>query len=438
MNDFQFDLYCQQSALRTDKLLVAYETVTKNAELDYETASLKYISEACDRDTFLDLFTEAENKSKDKSEGILAKIWKAIKEFFKTIVDFITGKRKKSKIKDNEKYKISKKKQNFFTKGLSAIKRFFSKIGSVVKKLGPGKIIALAIATIGGYVGIRAIVNKYRNKENGSTSSDVSRVERIEGKTQEKNTEKSVVEVSGKELNRICEDAEKTLKVGEKSIDVVEANAKKDGIPTENVRCVNDLYRAIGNTVKSECTSLIVAGSRNEHAEENNRMQKDENSRRIESMRDAEDRVASAKRAENRRNRVFANDLKMRKKGYIRDIDREAEDIENNWENYKNDPQQRHYHSNPRKRSKVIQLPDKMAKEAAITAVENGIPYEEFAEDFIGTLIYDYDLTYTEACNIVEDVQLESIYDEATISDSYATENSSDDEMDGLLDDENF
>lgn len=79
-----------------------------------------------------------------------------------------------------------------------------------------------------------------------------------------------------------------------------------------------------------------------------------------------------------------------------------------------------------------------MAKEAAITAVENGVPYEEFAEDFIGTLIYDYDLTYTEACNIVEDVQLESIYDEATISDSYATENSSDDEMDGLLDDENF
>lgn len=37
MNDFQFDLYCQQSALRTDKLLVAYETVTKNADEDRDT-----------------------------------------------------------------------------------------------------------------------------------------------------------------------------------------------------------------------------------------------------------------------------------------------------------------------------------------------------------------------------------------------------------------
>ena len=411
MNDFQFDLYCQQSALRTDKLLVAYETVTKNAELDYEAASLKYISEACDKDTFLDLFTEAENKSKDKSEGILAKIWKAIKEFFKNIIDFITGKKKKSKIKDNEKYKISKKKQNFFTKGLSAIKRFFSKIGSVVKKIGPGKIIALAIATIGGYVGIRAIVNKYRNKENGSTSSDVSRVERIEGKTQEKITEKSVVEVSGKELNRMCEDAEKTLEAGEKSIDVVEANAKKDGIPAENVQCVNELYRAIGNTVKSECTSLIVAGPRNEHDEENKRKQ----------------RAESIERGINRKySRLAKGNLKrMNAKGYhIDHIDNAGHDETVNY-----------IASND---YNTIKLPDKMAKEAAITAVENGVPYEEFAEDFIGTLIYDYDLTYTEACDIVEEVQLESIYDEATISDSYATENSSDDEMDSLLDDEKF
>lgn len=423
MNDFQFDLYCQQSALRTDKLLVAYETVTKNAELDYEAASLKYISEACDKDTFLDLFTEAEKKSNDKSEGILAKIWKAIKEFFKTIVDFITGKRKKSKIKDNEMYKISKKKQNFFTKGLSAIKRFFSKIGSAVKKLGPGKIIALAIATIGGYVGIRAIVNKYRNKENGSTSSDVSRVERIEGKTQEKITEKSVVEVSGKELNRMCEEAEKTLKAGEKSIDVVEALAKKDGlIPSENVQCVNDLYRAIGNTVKSECTSLIVAGPRDEHDKENEHKQK--RAHRLRSYAREYDKFI---KQNNKRNKHHD---KMWDKGYGYDF--QANDDEDR------DTETQRIHWKNRKPSKAIQLPDKMAKEAAITAVENGVPYEEFAEDFIGTLIYDYDLTYTEACNIVEDVQLESIYDEATISDSYATENSSDDEMDGLLDDENF
>lgn len=423
MNDFQFDLYCQQSALRTDKLLVAYETVTKNAELDYEAASLKYISEACDKDTFLDLFTEAEKKSNDKSEGILAKIWKAIKEFFKTIVDFITGKRKKSKIKDNEMYKISKKKQNFFTKGLSAIKRFFSKIGSAVKKLGPGKIIALAVATIGGFVGIRAIVNKYRNKENGSTSSDVSKVERVEGKAQEKITEKSVVEVSGKELNRMYEEAEKTLKAGEKSIDVVEALAKKDGlIPSENVKCVNDLYRAIGNTVKSECTSLIVAGPRDEHDKENEHKQKRAHRERSYA-RDYDKFIKQI----DKRNKHHD---KMWDKGYGYDLQANADedrDTETQWVHWKN--------RNP---SKAIQLPDKMAKEAAITAVENGVPYEEFAEDFIGTLIYDYDLTYTEACNIVEDVQLESIYDEATISDSYATENSSDDEMDGLLDDENF
>lgn len=432
MNDFQFDLYCQQSALRTDKLLVAYETVTKNAELDYEAASLKYISEACDKDTFLDLFTEAEKKSNDKSEGILAKIWKAIKEFFKTIVDFITGKRKNSKIKDNEMYKISKKKQNFFTKGLSAIKRFFSKIGSAVKKLGPGKIIALAVATIGGYVGIRAIVNKYRNKENGSTSSDIAKIERIEGKTDDK-SDKSVVEVTGNELNRYYDNAEKTLMIGEKSIDVVSLSAKKDGVPIENINCINDIYRTIGNTVKSHCTtSLVVAGPRNEHDEENKANQHGKSAKRT-----------PEEERERRLGRRHTEHVWRRQ-------DHEGYNVEEyNRELHKKYPPNSKKMSGSELRNAIRNGSGKLAshvkylmpttvKEAVITAVENGVPYEEFAEDFIGTLIYDYDLTYTEACNIVEDVQLESIYDEATISDSYATENSSDDEMDGLLDDENF
>ena len=78
----------EKMSLNIDRLLLAYESVCRKEELDIREAEIRCMEESGDIDLLESYYMEASEENEEKKEGILTKIWDAIKEFFRKIKSY--------------------------------------------------------------------------------------------------------------------------------------------------------------------------------------------------------------------------------------------------------------------------------------------------------------------------------------------------------------
>lgn len=99
-------LACERANLTMEKLFNTYYMYEQKAELDLREAELKCMEESGDMDDLIALYTEAKEETKEKSDGILKRIWNAIVAAFQKVKEFLFGSGKK--IDPNSEYEVPK------------------------------------------------------------------------------------------------------------------------------------------------------------------------------------------------------------------------------------------------------------------------------------------------------------------------------------------
>lgn len=122
-----------KESLKIDRVLLAYESVCKQQELDIAEAELRCMEESGDINTLENLYMEAVDNTEEKKEGLLSRAWNAIINFFKSIKDKIFGSKARKVLEQNKDSKVDVDKNAWGL--LQKFKSFCSAVGSKVSGL---------------------------------------------------------------------------------------------------------------------------------------------------------------------------------------------------------------------------------------------------------------------------------------------------------------
>ena len=119
------------------------------------------MEESGDIDLLESYYMEAAEENEEKKEGILTKIWDAIKEFFRKIKDFFTGSKQRKNLeeaaKNGKEADVDKESMNLFQKAKSCCKAFLTNLESLPGKLKEGISEMDAKQKVEATLGIAAI-----------------------------------------------------------------------------------------------------------------------------------------------------------------------------------------------------------------------------------------------------------------------------------------
>ena len=151
----------EKMSLNIDRLLLAYESVCRKEELDIREAEIRCMEESGDIDLLESYYMEASEENEEKKEGILTKIWDAIKEFFRKIKDFFTGSKQRKNLEEaaskGEEADVDKESMTLFQKAKSCCKAFLTNLESLPGKLKEGISEMDAKQKVEATLGIAAI-----------------------------------------------------------------------------------------------------------------------------------------------------------------------------------------------------------------------------------------------------------------------------------------
>ena len=151
----------EKMSLNIDRLLLAYESVCRKEELDIREAEIRCMEESGDIDLLESYYMEAAEENEEKKEGILTKIWDAIKEFFRKIKDFFTGSKQRKNLeeaaKNGKEADVDKESMTIFQKAKSCCKAFLTNLESLPGKLKEGISEMDAKQKVEATLGIAAI-----------------------------------------------------------------------------------------------------------------------------------------------------------------------------------------------------------------------------------------------------------------------------------------
>ena len=144
------------------KALTIYEMVDLQYEQDLRDAEVTVVTESLDDSELEALYSEAEEKTNEKKEGIFKKMLDIIKGFFKSIKDFLFG-AKKADVDDNEVVEVSSEDIDAVKQAETAADKI-KKAGSYIKSHAWAKALAIlagvAVATGAGAVVYKKITKK--------------------------------------------------------------------------------------------------------------------------------------------------------------------------------------------------------------------------------------------------------------------------------------
>lgn len=144
------------------KALTIYEMVDLQYEQDLRDAEVVVMTESLDETELETLYSEAEEKTNEKKEGIFKKMLDIIMGFFKSIKEFIFG-AKKADVDDNEVVEVSSEDIDAVKQAESAADKI-KKAGAYIKSHAWAKALAIlagvAIATGTGAVVYKKITKK--------------------------------------------------------------------------------------------------------------------------------------------------------------------------------------------------------------------------------------------------------------------------------------
>lgn len=234
-DELDFELACESAILRADRGVATYRAICEKAELDLREAELTCIQESGDMDALEDLYMEAEEKTGEKKTGVLSSIWSAIQGFFQKIIDFFSGKKKN--IDPDSKGQIKQGTDNFFKRGINAIRNFFTKLKNAIKEHKIAAIAIAAVTTLGGFVAVKHVLSETKGAENEAN------------KAKDPKESEATVTIDGKTAQKyldigddICEEAKQLAQ---------DLAAEKIDDPAQ-LSFVNKLITTVGDTVKSK------------------------------------------------------------------------------------------------------------------------------------------------------------------------------------------
>lgn len=256
------------------KALTIYEMVDLQYEQDLRDAEVVVMTESLDETELETLYSEAEEKTNEKKEGIFKKMLDIIMGFFKSIKEFIFG-AKKADVDDNEVVEVSSEDIDAVKQAESAADKI-KKAGAYIKSHAWAKALAIlagvAIATGTGAVVYKKITKKdlksllsRGEKASGDIKKTVDTLSKSDGSSDDKTSILTIIKkvlspvtnLIKRFTNKLTGNKEKT-----KSPEAIAAEKKakdlaKNGIiykKVDGVKYVIDTFRGTvtdgkGNTV---------------------------------------------------------------------------------------------------------------------------------------------------------------------------------------------
>lgn len=147
------EISLMKESLAIDKLVLAYNTLMEQEELNLREAELNCMMESGDIDTLAQFYEDATEEIKEKKDNIFKRIWKAICNFFSRLKETIFGSKQMKKLdedaKNNEEYGLDEKGEESF----KLIKTLKDKIGKptfdVFKKFKDQSIWKIILEIVG-------------------------------------------------------------------------------------------------------------------------------------------------------------------------------------------------------------------------------------------------------------------------------------------------
>lgn len=256
----------EKMSLNIDRLLLAYESVCRKEELDIREAEIRCMEESGDIDLLESYYMEASEENKEKKEGILTKIWDAIKEFFRNIKNFLFGEKQMKNLenaaKEGKEADVNPETKTFLDKAKNVLSAFINNIKNIPSQIHDGISEMDAKKKVEASLGIAALltlvtVGIFKKDANGN----------------------NLVKVKAEEVWQFVSNYCKPImdKI-ESAIDDVKEKLKNRGSKIQNV--VVTAIRDAGNAIKdwvSSALSLFGLGKKNDENGKNNDENKDEN-----------------------------------------------------------------------------------------------------------------------------------------------------------------
>ena len=246
----------EKMSLNIDRLLLAYESVCRKEELDIREAEIRCMEESGDIDLLESYYMEASEENKEKKEGILTRIWDAIKEFFRKIKDFLFGEKQMKNLenaaKEGKEADVNPETKTFLDKAKGVLSAFISNIKNIPSQIHDGISEMDAKKKVEASLGIAALltlvtVGIFKKDANGN----------------------NLVKVKAEEVWQFVSGYCKPImdKI-ESAIDDVKEKLKNRGSKIQNV--VVKAIRDAGNAIKdwvSSALSLFGLGKKNDENE---------------------------------------------------------------------------------------------------------------------------------------------------------------------------
>ena len=264
------------------KALTIYEMVDLQYEQDLRDAEVVVMTESLDETELETLYSEAEEKTNEKKEGIFKKMLDTIVGFFKSIKEFIFS-AKKADVDDNEVVEVSSEDIDAVKQAESAADKI-KKAGAYIKSHAWAKALAIlagvAIATGTGAVVYKKITKKdlksllsRGEKASGDTEKTVNTLSKSDGSSDDKT---SILTIIKKVLspvtnlikrfnNKLTDNKEKTKSPEASAAEKKAKDLAKNGIiykKVNGVKYVIDTFRGTvtdgkGNEVKDGLPSNV-------------------------------------------------------------------------------------------------------------------------------------------------------------------------------------
>lgn len=112
------EISLMKESLAIDKLVLAYNTLMEQEELNLREAELNCMMESGDIDTLAQFYEDATEEVKEKKDNIFKRIWDAICKFFRSLKEAITGSKQMKQLdedaKNNKEYGIDEDAEKSF------------------------------------------------------------------------------------------------------------------------------------------------------------------------------------------------------------------------------------------------------------------------------------------------------------------------------------
>lgn len=160
-NELESEVSLMQESLKIDKLILAYNTVMEQEELNLREAELKCMMESAGMNDLADYYAEAAGETAEKKDGLIKRIWEQIKTFFSKLKEFLFGSKQMKKLDADaakgEVYGVDADAEQNLNK-LKQLKNMIGKGWEGFKKQGAWKILLelLGVATLGAAIPLTA------------------------------------------------------------------------------------------------------------------------------------------------------------------------------------------------------------------------------------------------------------------------------------------